>query len=57
VRLVGTASVTARLLGGMLLEIRLGNFRALTLVIQTLVRADGQRAGRTDAERAGGAAC
>ncbi len=57
VRLVGAASLTVRLPGGTRLEIPLGDPRALTLVIEALMRADGERAGRSDAERAGGAAC
>lgn len=57
VRLVGAASLIARLPGGTRLEIPVGDPRALTLVIEALMRADGERAGRTDAERAGGAAC
>lgn len=49
VRLVGAASVAAWLPGGTRLEIPLGDPQSLALVIETLVRAD--------AERAGGASC
>jgi hypothetical protein len=47
VRLVGSASVAAWLPGGTRLEIPLGDPRALTLVIETLVRADAQAAAVT----------
>ena len=57
VRLVGAASVTARLRGGTLLEIPLGDLRALALVIETLVRAEAPRTSDTEASREGGAAC
>lgn len=57
VRLVGAGSLSAWLPGGTRLEIPVGDPRALTLVIEVLMRADGERAGRTDAEREGGAAC
>ena len=43
VRLVGAASVVAWLPGGTRLEIPLGDPQSLTLVIETLVRADGER--------------
>lgn len=49
VRLVGAASVAAWLPGGTRLEIPLGDPQSLALVLETLVRAD--------AERAGGASC
>jgi hypothetical protein len=45
VRLVGAASVAVSLPGGTRLEIPLGDPRTLTLVIETLVRADAQRMG------------
>lgn len=45
VRLVGAASLAAWLPGGTRLEIPLSDVQALQLVIETLVRADGLRAG------------
>jgi hypothetical protein len=57
VRLVGAASVAAWLPGGTRLEIPLGDPRSLTLVIETLVRADAEQTVAPRAERAGGATC
>ena len=45
VRLVGSASVAVWLPGGTRLEIPLGDPQSLTLVLETLVRADAQRVG------------
>lgn len=45
VRLVGGASVAAWLPGGTRLEIPLSDARALQLAIETLLRADSERAG------------
>lgn len=57
VRLVGSASVAAWLPGGTRLEIPLGDPRTLTLVIETLVRADAEQTVAPRAERTGGASC
>ena len=57
VRLVGSASVAAWLPGGTRLEIPLGDPRTLTLVIETLVRADAEQTLAPRAERTGGASC
>jgi hypothetical protein len=45
VRLVGASSLAAWLPGGTRLEIPLSDVQALQLAIETLVRADGLRAG------------
>jgi transposase-like protein len=45
VRLVGSASITARLPGGTQLEIPIADARVLRLALDTLARADAQRAG------------
>jgi len=45
VRLIGVAHVAAVLPGGIRLEIPLGDARAMQIAIETLVRADAERAG------------
>ena len=57
VRLVGSASVAAWLPGGTRLEIPLGDPQSLTLVIETLVRADAEQTLASRAEHGGGVPC
>ena len=45
VRLVGSASITARLPGGTQLEIPIADAQTLRLALDTLTRADAQRVG------------